>query len=280
MYKCKKCGEEFETSIALAGHHNSKHRDEKSKKRAAEKLSKSNTLERIKIKKQCLKCGTEFEVERNVHKDGTIKIPKREKTYCSPSCSHSHSFTEETREKISKGLKGNIPWNKSKEACTKKYCKVCGKEVKHKNKTGYCLDCWRKSEKYSLMCSRNAKNNGSGGYREGSVKSYKSGRYDGIWFDSSWELAYYLYHKENNVNIVRCDENFPYKYEGVERRYHPDFMINDTYIEIKGYERPETDAKIRDFPHKLEIVRRDDMKYILEYMENKYGKEFWNKFYS
>jgi hypothetical protein len=269
MYKCKICGKEFESQQAQASHTFHFHSSKEIKNKAREKLSKTNKLKRVKINKICPKCGTKFEVERNLNKDGSIRIPKFEKIYCSRSCANGQNHTKEWNKKISKSLRIER---------SPRFCKMCGKEISHKNKTSYCLDCWRKSEEYSLTMSKATKGK-TGGYNEGSVKNYKSGRYDGIWFDSSWELAYYLYHKENDVNIIRCDENFPYVYEGVKRKYHPDFIIDDTYIEIKGYEQPETDAKIRDFPHKLEVVRREDIKHILEYVENKYGKEFWKEFY-
>lgn len=269
MYKCKICGKEFEVQQAQASHIFHAHSSEERKNEARKKLSKTNTLKKIKVKKQCPKCDKEFELERIIKKDGTIKIPKFEKAYCSRNCANGHKHTEEWNKKISKGLKIEREL---------RFCKTCGKKISHKNKYDYCGNCFRKSKECSSIMSKATKGK-TGGYNEGSVKNYKSGRYDGIWFDSSWELAYYLYNKENSVNIIRCDENFPYVYEGVKRKYHPDFIIDDTYIEIKGYEQPETDAKIRDFPHKLEIIRRDDIERILEYVENKYGKEFWKEFY-
>lgn len=41
-----------------------------------------------------------------------------------------------------------------------------------------------------------------GGYRKGSGVG-KSGWYNGIYCDSSWELAYVIYHIDNNLPIIR-----------------------------------------------------------------------------
>lgn len=99
------------------------------------KISDTLKLEKIKIKKECPECGTEFEVERTLNKDGSMRIPKYEKTYCSRSCANGHKYTEEWNKKISKALKIE------REPI---YCQDCGKELKYNNKSGYCNKCYRK----------------------------------------------------------------------------------------------------------------------------------------
>lgn len=123
MYICKICGKSFDKSYSLAAH---------ASHHAKKPPAKANTLKRMKVKKECPKCGTEFEVERTIHKDGTIKISKKEKRFCSRNCANRHSFTEERKRKISKSLKIER---------TKKYCKSCRIEIKARNKTGYCRFC-------------------------------------------------------------------------------------------------------------------------------------------
>ena len=59
-------------------------------------------------------------------------------------------------------------------------------------------------------------------------------RYDNISFDSSYELCFYKFCKDRNLNIIRNTEFLVYFYNGIEHHYFPDFKINNRYIEIKG----------------------------------------------
>lgn len=59
-------------------------------------------------------------------------------------------------------------------------------------------------------------------------------KYDGIAFDSLWELQYYIYCKETGKNIMRSDKSFEYIFENKKRIYHPDFEVDNKLIEIKG----------------------------------------------
>lgn len=58
---------------------------------------------------------------------------------------------------------------------------------------------------------------------------------DGVKFDSKWEMAYYSYLKEKNINFVFQPKIiFEYIFEGKTHKYHPDFLVNGQLIEIKG----------------------------------------------
>ena len=58
--------------------------------------------------------------------------------------------------------------------------------------------------------------------------------YNNIRFDSSWELAFYLYYFLNNIPIEREPVYFEYSFNNITHRYYPDFKVNNTYYEIKG----------------------------------------------
>lgn len=113
----------------------------------------------------------------------------------------------------------------------------------------------------------------TGGYHPGSSR-HRCGRYKGIWCDSSWELAYVIYCLEHNIFFKRNWKQFPYIWEGEEHKYIPDFKRNGTYVEIKGYETERDKAKHEQFPHKLVVLRREEMKPILKYVTDRYGKDF------
>ncbi len=65
-------------------------------------------------------------------------------------------------------------------------------------------------------------------------KIKKKYTYNGINFDSAWELAYWIYNVDNGVNIKRAVKTFQYDYDNKRYDYIPDFEINGRYIEIKG----------------------------------------------
>lgn len=118
-----------------------------------------------------------------------------------------------------------------------------------------------------------AKEKNLGGYVQGSGRG-KKGWYKGFFCDSSWELAYVIYHIDHNINIVRNTEKFQYTYKDRVKNYIPDFIVNNEYIEIKGYDTDEWKAKLASFPHYIKVLYSVDMKFYIDYAINKYGKDF------
>lgn len=59
--------------------------------------------------------------------------------------------------------------------------------------------------------------------------------YQSIPFDSSYELAYYIWSIDNGRNIVaQPDIKFEYVYDNTVHEYNPDFVVDGKLIEIKG----------------------------------------------
>lgn len=60
--------------------------------------------------------------------------------------------------------------------------------------------------------------------------------YNGLQFDSLYEVVYFIYMKENGYNIVRNNTYYiPYEFAGKIYYYIPDFIINNTIlVEVKG----------------------------------------------
>jgi hypothetical protein len=70
-------------------------------------------------------------------------------------------------------------------------------------------------------------------------------------------------------------QSFPYTFEGRARTWIPDFRLTDgTYLEIKGYTSPQTEAKFATFPHGLIVVRRETMQFVFDYVRETYGRDF------
>jgi len=118
-----------------------------------------------------------------------------------------------------------------------------------------------------------------GGFRQGGGRG-KKGWYKGFGCDSSWELAYVVYCLDNSIKIDRNTKGFEYEFEGEKHKYYPDFILNDgSYLEVKGYNSKQFEAKVGQFPFKLRVLYENEMKLYISYVEEKYGKDFVVKLY-
>lgn len=80
--------------------------------------------------------------------------------------------------------------------------------------------------------------------------------YKGVNLHGNWELQYAIWLDKNNIKWSRCTESFEYYFEGKQRKYTPDFYLQDTgeYIEIKGYKTSKDDAKWSQFPKDKTLI--------------------------
>jgi hypothetical protein len=104
---------------------------------------------------------------------------------------------------------------------------------------------------------------------------------DGITFDSSWELAFYIYLRDYGIPFeYHPDIEFPYKLEEDDEKFHiyrPDFKIHDKLIEIKGNHLAEGKDKDKlSFLDRLgvDVITGNDIKPFLNYVAKKYGKGY------
>lgn len=103
---------------------------------------------------------------------------------------------------------------------------------------------------------------------------HSSYRYDELTFDSSWELAFYIYLKHKKIKFVyHPNIVFTYNENGIEKHYHPDFIVNDELIEIKGDMFYDMQYKFHMSPEKItcihehaKVMTADDMKEIFDYL--------------
>ena len=146
-------------------------------------------------------------------------------------------------------------------------CKECGKDftLLNKRNVGGHIYC-------SAECKHKFLSKHTGGYRNGSGRG-KSGWYKGIKCDSSWELAFVIYHLDNNLKIKRCKEVRKYTYKNVVHRYHPDFVTDEGIIEIKGYKTEQWSAK-EEQNQDVKILYKKEIKPYIDYVTEKYGINF------
>ena len=119
--------------------------------------------------------------------------------------------------------------------------------------------------------------------------SHKKYCFDGLLFDSSWELSLYIWLKDCNIDFEYHSKSFEYiGDDGNKHTYYPDFIINGKIIEIKGdhffnekgepynkYTKQSWKAKY-DFiiSNGGQILKLEDMKPYIEYVHEYYGKDF------
>ena len=101
----------------------------------------------------------------------------------------------------------------------------------------------------------------------------KGGWYDGLYFMSTWELAYYIYQKDHGISLSRCTERFQYIWEGKSHYYTPDFLMGDVYIEIKGKEWPKDLVKyqaVKNQGKQFKVLYEKDLKDCFDYILTTY----------
>jgi len=169
--------------------------------------------------------------------------------------------------------KGSIPWNKGetketnnsllKQSITISEGYANGKIKPH---------CTPHSQETKNKLSKVAKERKIGGYIRGSGRG-KKGWYKGYFCDSSWELAYVIYCLDHNISIKRNTKKRQYIWNNKVKNYIPDFLVEGKLIEIKGYKTKKWLAKLsanRD----VEILYEKEMRPILSYVKDNYGKDF------
>jgi hypothetical protein len=121
--------------------------------------------------------------------------------------------------------------------------------------------------------SEYARSNNYGGYKQGAGRG-RHGWYKRIWCDSSWELAWVIYHLDHGIPFKRNRDRFEYEWQGETHRYLPDFKMPDgTYIEIKAWLDDRGRAKLAACPG-VKVLMKKDIEPFLQYVVRVYGRDF------
>lgn len=142
--------------------------------------------------------------------------------------------------------------------------------------SGKCLDIQKELErKQKISNSLKGNKNWMFNKHHGNAKQ---GWYCNIHCDSTWELAFLVFYKEHNLNIQRCTEKFEYTWNNEKHIYIPDFITDEGIIEIKGRKTKQSEEKHKQFPNII-LIDYNLMKPYLNYVQNKYGENFWEVLY-
>lgn len=178
-----------------------------------------------------------------------------------------------------RGFSGRVPWNKGKTAVelmgiirAREYSLLLSSVNGGTGIANTEKDERQRRRKLSLIARENRCGN-YGGYKKGSGRG-KHGWYRGIWCDSSWELAWVMFHLDHGIPFERNRERFEYQWQGEKHRYLPDFRMADgRLVEIKAWLDDKGRAKLEACPG-IQVVMKKDMEPFLRYAVEKYGKDF------
>lgn len=127
----------------------------------------------------------------------------------------------------------------------------------------------------------------------GSIFNNPKYKFDNISFDSSYELVYYIYLKDNNIDFIyhpKPEERFNYYWSGDDKihTYYPDFIVENKTIEIKNdfiLNKMKSEIETKDhakyecmIKNNVEIISNTEIKPYIDYINQKYGNKYIEQF--
>lgn len=305
---CKLCGRECSSLRVLGIHLNKSHKSDITLQNYYDTYLKTNSNEGI-----CKNCG------KSTH----FLSLKGYRMYCSHQCQVSSTETieharqtkfknngkgnyfskaglesirkknsENSKERLEKTIKNikkkhNIPDNVEITNISQFQFVKDKKEGKSLEKFG-CTCTLHNPKIHEKTIKTNIKNWGteypqqSHKFRENCKRKFE---YNNITFDSKWEIAYFIWLQDHNIDFKYQPEALPYEYKGKTKYYHPDFKVENKFIEIKNsYELNKMITLVESQEHykylcminnNVKII--DDCTLYVDYVNSKYGKELLKK---
>lgn len=186
--------------------------------------------------------------------------------FCSRSCANSRKWSE--RDKLKKSIAGKKFHRENPEIKI-----LSGQKRKRLNppKISECVVCEKKFKGIRKTCSKkclsiNQRNNALKQKKHGGGKK---GVYRNFYCDSTYELAFLIYHLDHDIPIKRCEEKRPYIHKDTTYMYNPDFVVNGKIYEIKGYMSEKSKSKLKCNPDVILIDKPKIQKYI-KYVKKTY----------
>lgn len=162
-------------------------------------------------------------------------------------------------------------------------CKFCGKEFDSGHKLGGHVSCCKDNPnrlQYSFSGKKLSQNHKDAikkgmkiAVKEGRQKTPKPGgicksftvnniKDEPQYIQGSWEKKFVEFLNENKINWSRNNTGFRYQFNNDTKTYFPDFYLEDydVFVEVKGYQTEKDIAKWQNFPKKLLIVKKEELK--------------------
>ncbi len=149
--------------------------------------------------------------------------------------------------------------------------------------------CEKNSEKVHTTRSRNTTNSNNKRIQNGEAMfRHHCYKYENIEFDSSWELAYWIFCKDKNIKIERNIKSFDFIFKNQISKFYPDFIVENQIVEIKGdqflnpkfngYEKWKSKIEQVVIPNKILVLYLKDLKDVFNYIHSFYGKKYLKNF--
>ena len=155
-------------------------------------------------------------------------------------------------------------------------CKTC--KTKYTKKLEYGDENWTNREKAEQTCLDTYGVRHPMMTREVQKKCGKKIYFDGIKFDSSWEIAYYIWLRDNKINFkYHPFKLFYYDSKMKIRTYYPDFKVNNCIVEIKNNYLLNKMSKHKKqclIDNNVIILKYNDLTEVFNYIKLKYGKNY------
>ncbi len=200
--------------------------------------------------KICIHCSTNFNTNDN------------RKKFCSQSCAAKANNskrvpTVEHRAKTAQAVqchmiaKGVREENIIQYQAAPAFCSECNAALSYDHR--HHKTCGNRACRNSAQVKTGAGK--LGGYRPGAGAS-KSGWYQNVWCDSSWELMFVIYCIDHGMDVIRNIDSWVYTaVDGQDRRYYPDFRVNGKLVEIKGPQRVNDQLKLQAVDEPIEYIQ-------------------------
>lgn len=124
-------------------------------------------------------------------------------------------------------------------------------------------------------------------HKEANLRYY----FQGERFDSSWELALWIYAKDHGEEIQRCPCVFSYVYNNKRHKYFPDFLYKGEFVEIKGSQLLDKDGNLIEMSSRktngrlrakqrcmeknnVQLWEYEKIKFALDYVKERYGADY------
>ena len=119
--------------------------------------------------------------------------------------------------------------------------------------------------------------------------------YEDIYFDSSWELAFYIYCKDHRIDFEYHSTLLDYYVDGKKHKYEVDFKVGEDLIEIKGDHLLDENGNLKAYKktndiecinaknecmkfNNVKVISTKEIKKYLDYIKVTYGKDFLQNF--
>lgn len=234
---CKHCNREFQSGQKLGGHVT---RCSDNPRYIQYSKVKADTLRANALYEEyvfsCRKCGKSYSLKlsKRAYEGGNYK------KHCSSNCANSRIHSNQTKAKISKSKERPKVSN---------YCVICGIEARYQRKTcsAQCLSAYQKKIKKGRNQPIGCK---TGGFRQkgGRAKVYEYTNWTGqIMYLNREQIIVATLLDQHKLNWERNKIGFDYiDLEGNNRKFYPDFKVNQTYLQYKGWVTEQMQHKMNE----------------------------------